>query len=149
MHRGPAPCVEIAMRILRDVPQSNAERDRAVRGVSAGGLGVVAGRTPGAQRGAGSLPATSEHRTYAPSRPNRDGRSRHLIAGHLLAGVRDAAAMADARPLAKCDCAVTTGTHRAVAPATTEVPCDAEEEDEDADGNPQAEARVRDEADAR
>src|SRR5436853_1475209 len=94
MHRGPAPCVEIAMRILRDVPQSSAERDRAVRGGSAGGLGVVAGRTPGAQRGAGSLPATSEHRTYAPRRPNRDGRSRHWIAGHLLTPALVVAALA-------------------------------------------------------
>src|SRR5436853_56347 len=65
----------------RNSTPSETERFAAHRRA---GLGWVAGRTPGAQRGAGSLPATSEHRTYAPRRPKRDGRSRRWIAGHLL-----------------------------------------------------------------
>ena len=81
------------MRARGGIPGSSVERDRAARGES--------GRTPGAQKGAWRPHGTSEHRTYAPSRPRRDGRSRRWSLGSPLAAaalVAAAAAPAAARP---------------------------------------------------
>src|SRR5688572_27106207 len=55
------------MRALEPISKTSVERDRAGRGGSR--------RTPGGQRAAHLLCATSEHRTYAWRRPSRDGRS--------------------------------------------------------------------------
>ena len=52
--------------------RASAERDRAIRGGSR--------RTPGPERGAWSAHVTSEDRTYASRRPERDGRSRRWLA---------------------------------------------------------------------